>query len=171
MVLASQPSPSLDRTPDLVSIDAIVLVPDAAAAETYFNYVFNLYGAALVVSGDGAYPTDPILAERARAALANNTHLPVVIAGLDAITKVSVVSERILVLDDLILTSFRSNKSYSASDLALDAPKLARVIEAFFAQWGKIERAHSFGFSYRSFRDYRDTGSGEWRMTLVAGAK
>jgi hypothetical protein len=162
----SLPSKKFDLSPSTWIIDRIILVSDKDAAESFLAHVYPHSSHCLVASADQAYPHDERLRRLVFTSLRENPQVRVVAFSLAAVRQVGVLTERLLILEDLVMQDFKRRPWEKNIRFELDSEKIAFLVETFFRQWEKVLRVANPAFAYRNFKEYRQEDF-DWRARLV----
>lgn len=144
-----------------------MLFAGGESAAEFLTHVYPLFANCLVASADRAYPKNPVLREKVFAALEDNPKLKVIVFNLEALKAAKVRTERLLVMDELVMQDFRKHPAERERRLELSAEKIVFLIESFFQQWDRMARIGNVGFSYRHFAEFEGPRF-DWRVSLVA---
>jgi hypothetical protein len=158
--------PNCEFQPQTWPLDRIALFSSGEGARTFLAEVFPHFCHCLVVSADGAFPQNPALREAALQALSSDPHVKVLVFGLSALKAVPVLSERLLLMDDLVMQDFRRHGEDRKQGLALTVEKLVFLARSFFLQWEKMARIGNPAFSYRHFAEF-DEQRFDWKAQLL----
>ncbi len=152
---------------ETVAIDRIVLFASAAGAENFLREIFPIFSQCIVASADGIYPKRADLRAAVFAALKNKPDLRVIIFNQSALKNIELKTERILVMDDLIMQDFKDHPAERLVRLELSAEKMAFMMESFFKQWEKMSRIGNVGFAYDNFKEYSKEKF-NWKSSLLS---
>jgi hypothetical protein len=150
-----------------VDCTKLVLVKDAAAAAAYQKLLWPIYVNAVLISADGTYPLDADLRARAFATLAEDPHAVIIVFNFDSTKQLSIATNRLLVMDDLLLSSRMRSRHHQRYDLELDCAAVAKIMHSFYSQWNRLEQANNFTESYATFKDYTSFDGWEFRDILL----
>ncbi len=165
-----QPPLNLDTEAELLSIDRVVLCDSKAAAEEVLKTIFPIYCDFIVVSSDGHYPIRPALKKKAFERLSNSEDIQVVVLGAGAVQKFKIKSQRLLILDDLLMQTFKKHPAERQAAVEWSPEQLAFLIKTFFLQWSRMPRLHNVSFSYSHFAEF-DARRFDWKATLVGASE
>lgn len=166
MALESPLFQNLDAIADLVPVDRIVLFEHASGAETFAEKILPVFNRAIVVSTDTIWPKNDLLAKRAREALRESESVKLVVFGQSALKKLTVRTQRLLIMDDIIMQDFKRHGADRAQGLDLSPPRLAFMIQSFFEQWDKLPRIAHPAFGYAHFCEFK-ADNFDWRTQLL----
>lgn len=91
----------------------------------------------------------------------------VVVINPESLQGVSVVSERIFLLDEYLCQDHRSEEEDREFGFSLNEEKVAYFVESFFRQWEKIDGPGSHTIQYERSIQYHWKES--WPKTLLTG--
>src|SRR3989338_2179953 len=103
----SLPLPKFEIHPHSWAIDRVVLFAEAEGAAVFLEHVFPLSANCLVVSADRHFPKDPELNRAAFSALESDSKIRLVVFNISALKAISVKTERILAMDELVMQDFK----------------------------------------------------------------
>jgi hypothetical protein len=156
--------PNFDLFPESWSIDRIVLFASRAGAEPYLAKVFPLNCNCIIASADRYFPRHPLLQERVFEALAENSKLRVVLFNASAVRELKIVSDRLLVMDELISQDFKHHPAERLAHLNLTPERISFLVHQFFDQWDKLARQGNSEFGLRNYLEFRNL---DWRADLL----
>jgi hypothetical protein len=162
----SRPDQSFELKPETWVLDRVILFRDEAGARVFLDLVYPHFTNCLVVSSDGVFPQKQALADRARVALAEDEGVRIAVFGISALKTVSVKSQRMLVMDELLMQDFKRHPVERALSLGFTPEKLVFVLESFFSQWDRLERIGNAEFGYSQFSEYNQEKF-DWRACLL----
>lgn len=139
---------TLDRTPEFVSTKRILFFRDGNSVEKYIQFVGPHFIDAVLVSADGEYPQDVVLKENAHRALSLDHTVAVIVFNSDAFSRWSVATQRILILDSIMIHSYRYYEPHLDYRVDLTGPQISKIINSFFTQWSKLSIETNFSLSY-----------------------
>lgn len=151
---------------DFLPLDRVVLFLDRSGAEAFLGSVFPHFTNCLVASADRVYPKNPELNAALFLALEKKEKIRVVVFQVEALKNISLKTERILVMDDILMQDFKRHPADRALSLGFTPERLAFLLEAYFTQWDKMERIGSSAFAYSNFKEYR-RDKFDWRSSLL----
>lgn len=163
------PLPSFDFRPSTWNIDRVVLFGEAASADIFLQKVFPYFTNCIVASADRAFPLREDLKHAVFSSLESDPRIRVAVCGLYALQKVKLLTERVIVLDDLLMQDFKKYPTESELGFGFSPQKIAFFIESFFSQWDKMARVGNTSFAYRHFSEYSKPDE-DWKRDLVAPA-
>lgn len=131
--------------------------------EKIFPHNSNL----ILVSADGAYPRDRAFRDLCLKKLASSNTALVAVFNPESLSKITVVSQRVLLLDEYLSQDYRSEEEDRDLGFSLNEEKISFFIESFFRQWEKIESRGSFSFQYNQSNQYHWKES--WPKSLLTG--
>lgn len=152
--------------PDLLPLDRVVLFADRSGAEAFLANVFPHFTNCIVVSVDRIYPKDPALSEAIFLALAENEKIRVAVFQMEALKSLSIKSDRIFVMDDILMQDFKRHPADRALSLAFTPERVAFLLDAYFGQWDKMERIGNSAFAYCNFKEFKREKF-DWRASLL----
>lgn len=150
-------------------IDRIALFSNHKNAEAFLTAVFPHNTNCIIVSADGIFPKNAALAQRARLAIAKNNKLKLVVFNILALKDTQPATDRILLLDEILMQDFRNHPADRGVGLSLSAEKLAHLMEKFFTQWDRMHRIGNADFPYHNFKEFKKDLF-DWRAELVTDA-
>ena len=157
---------SLNIDQDSILVNRVVLLPEEASASIFMEKIFPLFSTYIVVSEDRAYPKNPDLNRIVFEKIKNDAGLAIVAFGFDSLKAIAPRSDKILVMDDLILDSSTVWKDSEPIRQIWDAHKIAATLRAYFQQWDKLDRIGSCSFRYKNYIGYDREKLG-WVMNLL----
>ena len=163
----SQQLEKLETHPDTWNIDRIALFSCSQSADIFMKEVFPHFSHCIVVSADGVYPKNKELSKKARSALEMNFKLKVVVFNITALKSVPVLSERVFLMDELLMQGHRNHPADRDLGFLFSPEQLAYMMERFFTQWDRLLRIGNADFAYKNFLEYR-LDDFDWRAGLVS---
>jgi hypothetical protein len=151
--------------PETWSIDRIVLFANRSSAELYLERIFPLNCNCIVASADHTYPQHRQLANLVFKALSEDRTLRVAIFNASLLKSVSVVTERLLIMDDLVSQDFKHHPAERPAHLNLTPERISFLVHQFFNQWDKLARLGNSEFALRNFSEFKNL---DWRADLIA---
>jgi hypothetical protein len=152
----------LSVSTNIIPIKNVLLLASDTAAKLYLDRVYDYYTDIIVLSANGGYPTDATLRDRTLAAVKCDTSINLIMLGCDSVTYITPATEKILMLDDLIISDAAANKRKPGMDL--DERKLALMIRSFVDQDKKLKMGNNFSNGYSNYREYASRG---WMHQLL----
>lgn len=137
------------------------------AAETFLEKIFPHNPNVILISADFSYPQDPLFRKQCLEKLAKSKTAMVVVVNPESLKNVSVVSERVLLLDEYLCQDHRSEEEDRELGFSLNEEKIANFLENFFRQWEKIESPGSHTIQYERSIHYR--WRERWPQALLTG--
>ena len=165
MVSGFQPSPSYTFHPETWVIDRIVLFATKSSAQLYLEKVFPLNCNCIVASADRFYPENPQLSERVFRALSTQPKLRIAVFNSSALKTVQVVSDRLLIMDELITQDFKHHPAERQLHLHLNPERISFLVHQYFNQWDKMARLGNAEFALRNYKEFKNL---DWRAELIA---
>lgn len=158
---------NLDKTPEFVSTQRLVFFRDGHSVEQYFRFVGPHFIDAVFVSADGKYPQDPILNKKAFETLEKNPEAIVIVFNSDAFSRRPRVTDRILLLDSLMMNAYRYYGPHEEYRIDLTAPQLCKIMSNFFSQWDNIATETNFSLNYGTWTSYTAPKEFDWRFEMM----
>lgn len=155
-------------SPDSIGVNQVILVRSARAAEILLAEFFPHYTDCVIASADGVYPLDPDLNRETFACLREKGTLAVVVINFESLKNLKLRTERILVLDDLIIGDFTVDPDSKAVCLEVGHERLGFLVHSFFSQWLKIERIENPTFHYKNSNTYSPSRF-NWLANVLIG--
>lgn len=152
--------------PDLLPLDRVVLFADSIGAEAFLENVFPHFTNCLVASADRVYPKRPELKAALFRALEEKEKIRVAVFQIEALKAVSLKTERIFVMDEILMQDFKRHPTDRASSFGFTPERIAFLLEAYFGQWDKMERIGNSAFAYSNFREFKHEKF-DWRASLL----
>lgn len=163
------PSSGPKPKPDLFPLDRVALFAGRSGAEAFLEKIFPHITNCLVASADGAYPKNPDLKQALFRALAEKEKIRVAVFQVEALKSISLKTDRILVMDDLLMQDFKRHPADRAAALGFTPERLAFFLDSYFSQWDKMERIGNGAFAFANFKEF-DQGKFDWRAALLGAA-
>ena len=158
---------TLDKTPQFVSTKRIIYFRDARAVELFIEHVGPHFFDAVMVSGDGLYPADPVLKSKVEATLLTDPKAMVIVFNSDFFSRQKVATDRILALDSVMMNSYRYFTPYQEYRIDLAAGQIARLILNFFEQWDILEVPHKYNLNFSTVKTYLPPPESDWRFEML----
>lgn len=158
--------PNYALKPELLPIDRVVLFADKTGAEAFLTNVFPYFTHCLVASADGTYPRDPGLRRQLFRALGENEKIRVAVFQVGALKDISVKSDRIFVMDEILMQDFKRHPTDRAAGFGFTPERVAFLLDSYFGQWDKMERIGNSSFAYSNFREFHHENF-DWRAALL----
>ncbi|MBY0315291.1 MAG: hypothetical protein K2Q26_07215 [Bdellovibrionales bacterium] len=158
---------SLDKTPQFVSTKRIIYFRDARAVELFIEHVGPHFLDAVMVSGDGVYPVDPVLKSKVEATLLTDPKAMIIVFNSDFLSRQKVATDRILALDSIMMNSYRYFTPYQEYRIDLAAGQIARMILNFFEQWDILEVPHKYNLNFSTVKTYLPPPESDWRFEML----
>lgn len=152
---------------DSVRVGNIVLCADAASAELFLEKIFPICNECYVASADRSYPKNDALNKIVFESLLTNPKVAVVVFGANALNEISILSERILIMDRVIGDLYSNAKTRKPFRRDVDEFFVAHLLLSFFAQWSFRYRGGDSAHKFRTSREYERTKMG-WLLDLIA---
>lgn len=156
--------------PELVNLSKLVIVPDAVAAQAYFDWIMPWYANAVVYSCDDAYPKDRALLARAKAAITADPKISVAVCNYDCFKMIQIATQKVFVLDHLLVNDMRQHLAYEVMRLGVSGQLIGAVLEGFFGQQTHIERLNNMTAHYADHVEM-PADRLDWRLRLLVGGK
>jgi hypothetical protein len=150
----------------LLPIDRVVLFADRSGAVAFLANVFPHFTNCLVASADRAYPLDPGLNRALFSALEEKEKIRVAVFQVEALKGISLKSDRIFVMDEILMQDFKRHPTDRAVSLGFTPERVAFLLESYFSQWDKLERIGNASFAYSNFKEFKHE-SFDWRAALL----
>lgn len=99
--------------------------------------------------------------------LRDNKSIAIALFGADAYRMLPIVSERLLVFDNLIADCFSKAKIKSLFRHNLNEFDIVRMMSSFFDQWKILHRTGNYSHQMRSGDEYQNEKMG-WLLDLIA---
>jgi hypothetical protein len=160
------PNFALMLKPDLLPLDRVVLFADRSGAEAFLANVFPHFCHCVVASADRVFPRDPALSAALFRALEEKEKIRVAVFHIEALKKVNLKTDRIFVMDDILMQDFKRHPTDRALSLGFTPERVAFLLDAYFGQWDKMERIGNTAFAYSNFREFKSDGF-DWRAALL----
>ncbi len=158
-------SEKFDLNLDCLQIERIALFSNRKSAQAFIDEVFPVYCNCYLLSAEGDFP-EQRLREKILSELATNSNMRVIVFNALALKKIKIKSEKILILDDLLMQDLRSHRLDRELGLGLTPLKLGHLMESFYSQWDKLHRLNNPEFAFKHFKEFRQH-SFDWRAALV----
>jgi hypothetical protein len=160
------PNCALTLKPDLLPLDRVVLFADRSGAEAFLASVFPHFSHCLVASADRAFPRDSGLNLALFHALEQKEKIRVAVFQIEALKKVRLKTDRIFVMDDILMQDFKRHPADRALSLGFTPERVAFLLDAYFGQWDKMERIGNTAFAYSNFKEFK-RDEFDWRAALL----
>lgn len=124
---------------DAVSIHNVIILPNKLAGDLYFDNIYDSFIDIFVYTCDEEYPLDLRLKTKIKKELEENENLNIVVFGAKHILTKKIKSNKLLIMDDLVLADYGINQINTMNALNLDENKVSHIIKSFCSQDKKLK--------------------------------
>lgn len=153
---------------DTVEITNIILLPNKIAGDLYMEKFYDKFVDIVVCTADGEYPVDSRLKEKTLSALENDVKVNLVVIGAQSVVERKIATNKLLILDDIIMLDFSKSRLDALGALDLTAYKLASIIKSFCSQGKKLK----LGYNLADASNYKNYDAATFNnlYTLISGS-
>lgn len=151
-----------------ISVNRVAILCDERSAEVYLEKIFPEFPHCYFITLDGSYPKNRDLREILLNKLDQDENLSVILFTLEAFSKVSIKSQKVLSVDSLIRFSNLKWNAYKHWQADLDEWQIIKIMHSFFTQWDAKARKGDWSSYYRENLNVNQDAL-DWRLDLIAG--
>lgn len=150
-----------------MAIDRIAIFASQKGADVFLREVYPHYPNVIIVSADGIYPKHSDLKKKVFEAILNKSDLKAIVFNLSALKDIAIKTERILVMDDLIMQDYKDHPAERLLQINFTIDKIIFLMDNFFRQWEKMARIGNINFAYDNFKEY-NKDKFDWKRELLS---
>lgn len=148
-----------------IKLKNLVVLKNKLSAQLYMTNLYGYYTDVVIYSEDNEFPKNKDFSNYIKEQLEINEKLNILIIGSDSLCNMKIKSDKIFILDDILLSDFDSTKN----KINFDSEKLQILIRSFFEQDKKRKLGYNFSNHYLNSMKYKNKPK-NWIFEMLVGS-